>query len=513
MKEDFVKQEFLDHIDPVTFYNSTKLEDAINLFNSHHRRDSNGLSLFIKDGTTQNGEVTVKNNLFHVKEHARLRLPKNTTLTPFQVFFCLAASKNITHAIMEIETLFMGRDVPFIRVGVDYYKVIHKPERHFEREELKRWTKSELQTDYGKGILNLVKKYDDFVLEPNNEKYNPIIKTKQGLFKNLYSPFEHIPKEGDWSITEKFLKHIFTDHYEKGLKYLQCLYLLPKQILPILVLGSIERATGKTTFINYLSYVFGANMNIINPNDLTSDFNGTYSRMNIIAIEETFLDKSASVEKLKSITTAKYMSVNQKHIDNYKIPFYGKVIILTNKLKNFAKVDNEETRFWPREVPLITETDAHIEDKLVSEIPAFLYYLKSRQEVDTSKSRMVFTPEELDSDLLLDIKKESDPTLLKEILENIIDYFNENETAVKMEMTLKDIKDMWFPHNHNYSKSYIKTILTSFLKMPIPLNHKYKRINSLSMDLATGQAYTFERKVFSDIEFDNSGNLVDELPF
>lgn len=512
MKEDFLKDEFQDHIDPVTYYNTHKLNDAIELFNMHHRKDSKGQSLFIKNGATSNGAVVIYEGNFIIKSHPRLKLPHRTTLTPFQVYFILSAGKNITQAIMEIETNFMGRDVPFIRVGVDYYKVIHKPERHFQREELKRWTKSELVTDYGKVILNIVKKYDDFVLEPDNENYSPVIKTSRGLFKNLYSPFEHKPLESDWSTTEMFLRHIFGEQFEQGMKYLQCLYLFPKQILPILVLGSTERATGKTTFINYLSFIFGANMNIINPNDLTSDFNGMYSRMNIIAIEETFLDKNASVEKLKSITTAKYISVNQKHIDNYKIPFYGKVIILTNKLKNFAKVDNEEIRFWPRGIPVIEEEDANIEDKLVAEIPAFLHYLKSRPKLDFSKSRMMLTPDELSNEWLIQVKEESKPTLLKEIIENIIDYFNSNQVE-KMEMTLKDIKEIWFPSNHNYSKSYIKTILLDYMKLPQPNNRKYKKINSAYNDLSTGQAYTFEKDVFYNIEFDNSGNLVDELPF
>lgn len=512
MKEDFIKEEFQDHIDPISYYNSNKLDDAINLFNSHHRRDNNGLTLFIKDGRTQNNEVTIKNGLFIIKHHSRLKLPKNTTLTPFQVYFILSAGKNIIQAIMDIQTTFMGRDVPFIRVGTDYYKVIFKPERHFEREELKRWTKSELVTDYGKGILNIVKKFDDFVLEPDNETYSPVIKTQKGLFKNLYAPFEHESVEGDWSTTKMFLTHIFGDQYDHGIKYLQCLYLLPKQILPILVLASEERSTGKTTFINYMSFIFGANMNIINPNDLTSDFNGMYSRMNIIAIEETFIDKSTSIEKLKAITTAKYISVNQKHIDNYKIPFYGKIIITTNKTKNFARIDKEEIRFWVREIGNIEKTNANIEDILVKEIPAFLHHLKSLPEIDNSKSRMVFTPEELYNDQLEVVKQESKPTLFKEICENIIDHFDKNKCDV-IEMTLKDIKDIWFAHDHSYSKSYIKTILSDHFNLQPPSNKKYFKINSTGPEKNTGRAYTFRKEIFENIKWDEFGDLKDELPF
>ena len=56
------------------------------------------------------------------------------------------------------------------------------------------------------------------------------------------------------------VRHIFGDQYELGLDYLQLLYTKPLQKLPILLLVSEERNTGKSTFLNFLKALFEANV-------------------------------------------------------------------------------------------------------------------------------------------------------------------------------------------------------------------------------------------------------------
>lgn len=75
-------------------------------------------------------------------------------------------------------------------------------------------------------------------------------------FYNLYEPIDHVPTEGDFSDIEKLLLHIFEEQYELGLDYMQLLYMQPTQKLPILLLVSEERNTGKTTFLNFLKAIF-----------------------------------------------------------------------------------------------------------------------------------------------------------------------------------------------------------------------------------------------------------------
>jgi len=457
-KEKFLKPAFKQHIDPVTFFNENHVETAKEIIASSHGK----LSYVEK-------YYTFKNGYFTFSEHELLKVPIGEKLTPFQILNILRFYGNFTSAVMYIERTYMEKKIPFIRVGVDYFKKIEKKDRyHIERPELKRWTKTEIIQDYGKTLINHVPKYDDFIIEPDNLNYCDVIEGRKGIFYNLYNPFTHKPNEGEWTWTERLLKHIFGDQYELGLRYMQVLYLMPKQILPILVLASKKRGTGKSTFLNWLSQIFGSNMVIINPEDLTGQFNGIYARSNIIAIEETMIDKQTSTEKLKAITTQKEISVNQKHVDNYKIPFFGKVIINTNNENNFVRIDDEEIRFWIRKLPDLDPGNANhlIEDDLKKEIPAFLHYLAQMPEIDRTKSRMIFTPEEIKTEHLELIKDESKPGLYKDMVLLLTDMFFENDIST-IEFTAKQFKEYYYNNDSRASVNYISKICKEeFGKVP-----------------------------------------------
>lgn len=512
MKEKFLKPEHKEFMDAVSFYNLYKLDDAINVFNAHHRKDRNGLSLLIEDGQTKNGEVVIINGVFHTKEHDILKLPQYEELTPFQVFLILQCNKNMQAAIMEIERKHMNRDIPYVRVGVDYFKIIMKPDRYsIERQELKRWTKTELVTDYGKKVTELIPKFDDFTIEPDNINYRDVIKSKNNIYRNLYAKFDHQPEPGEWKWTKILMEHVFGEQYEQGIKYMQWLYRAPKQILPILVLASKDRKTGKTTFINWINQIFGANATIINPSDLTSDFNGSYAGSNIIAIEETMLDKNTSIEKLKSITTAKYISVNKKHVDHYKVPFFGKVIIATNNVTNFARIDDEEIRFWTRLIPTIQYENLDIEDDLVREIPAFLNHLLELPMPEV-KSRMGLAFEEIQNDVLDEVKKESKPTLFKEIMLAVMDYFDKEEMEDELKITLSELKSYFFPHDRQYNQAYIKKILIDHFHFPVVMDLQ-RYVPLTGGDKKRGRPYVFKRDMFENIEWENGEIKEDTVPF
>ena len=240
---------------------------------------------------------------------------------------------------------FVKPEESYIRVGVDYFKVLEKPDRFgITHRELKRWKKDEITLDYGKKFLENVAKYDDFIMIPNNLEYT----TYEGQYYNLYSEFPHTPKPGKCEWSKFLIDHIFGSQAELGMRYMKALYLHPDRMLPILVLVSKERQTGKTTFINWLNMIFGANLVLINPDDLVNSFNASYAIANIIAVEETLIEKSLTVEKLKSLATGKFINVNQKYVSQYKMPFYGKIILASNNEDKFARIDEEEIRFFVR---------------------------------------------------------------------------------------------------------------------------------------------------------------------
>jgi hypothetical protein len=167
---------------------------------------------------------------------------------------------------------------------------------------LKPWKKDEIKQDHGKNLLALIYKFDDFTIEPNNIDYKPVV---YNCF-NLYAKFAHKPINtevtiNDIPVTIGLINHIFGEQWELGLKYLKILYQYPKQIAPVLALVSTERETGKTTFLNWIQMLFGENSTLINPSDLTSNFNDAYATKNIIMIDETTIDKVHAIEKLKSL--------------------------------------------------------------------------------------------------------------------------------------------------------------------------------------------------------------------
>jgi hypothetical protein len=279
-----------------------------------------------------------------------------------------------------------------------------------------------------------------------------------------------------------------------GIKYLKLLYENPRQALPILCLVSKERQTGKTTFLNWMNIMFGQNYCQINPEDLGSQFNSAYATKNVIALDETVIDKSHAVEKLKSIATAKTISVNQKFVANYSVPFFGKVIICTNKEMDFMRIDEEEIRFWIRKVPQITTINTNIENDLTNEVPAFLRYLINQPAVDTKRSRMVFTAEELHNESLLKVKKESHSQLRKDFTLIISDYFYTNGHD-KVQATLSELKEKFFKFNANVGPGYLRKMLTQDMGIK-PVHGRYRPIDTHEINSKVGMYYTFLRTDF-----------------
>ena len=279
----------------------------------------------------------------------------------------------------------------------------------------------------------MIFKFDDFTILPNNKNFIPV---KNNCY-NLYSKFSHEESNSDVvlhdiPITLRLLNHIFGAQVDLGIKYLKILYEHPRQILPVLALVSTERETGKTTFLNWIQMIFGENSILISPADLTNSFNSLYATKNIIMVDETVIEKSTSVEKLKFLATAKSISVSQKFVQQYSVPFFGKIIICTNKEKDFMRIDQEEIRFWIRKIkPIQGEKNINIEDDLFIEIPKFLKYLSQQLPIDFKKSRMVFTQEEINTSELEDIKTESKSGLCKE-LDFLFQHFVKLKSLTKL---------------------------------------------------------------------------------
>jgi hypothetical protein len=466
--------------------------------------------------TITQGEVVlyVKNGIVT----APVDVPKICSKGEYNYFDFLCTTKfkdNAVATLTHVQYRIYSDKIPYICVGTDYYKVISSIDRYnVKRTKLKLWKLPEIKPYHGKDVIFEIPRYDDFCLEPNNIDYEPIVNNMY----NQHSEFSHQPDMygGSFKWTKQLLKHIFGDQYEQGLKYLQVLYMHPKKALPILVLVSEERQTGKSTFIDWLTVVFGENMVVANPKDIGSDFNSSYADKNIIGIEESRFDSVQTTEKLKNLATQKKILVNPKHQQPYSLPFFGKLIITSNDEHKFSKVDDKEIRYWVRKIPSLTGKANHnILDDLVSEIPNFLFHLLELPEIDFTKSRMVFEADEIMTDALAVVKSESKSQLYKELHDIFHDLFSNQSSLTEIDFIPKDVKDEYYRTNSTVGTSYIRSVLKKEFNINTFGTRRYTPLGNGSIGgiggSKVGDAFKLRREYFDNVDI--SEEDINDEPF
>ncbi len=324
------------------------------------------------------GETTKKEPVKFPSNSAKTN-GSNSSLNPFE-----KASKLSQDELKE-------QAEKYKRIGTNYY--IYTDILTAKKKKvkiLKRWTKLTIKDDHGSKIFEHIEKFIDFVNIPDNtDQY----KRNFGGCFNLYEPIPHKPEPGEWKITEYFLKHIFGNYYDVGLDYLQIIYLQPTQNLPILCLVSKEQKTGKTTFLKWLSNIYGDNSVTLGNEDFGNKFNTHWISKLIIGIDETAIDKKLVKEQLKRYATSDTILEEKKGIDKIRRDFIGKLILLSNNENNFIQMDEEDNRFFVLKVPTVEREDPDINIKLEKEIPAFLHHIVNRKLEHPKKSRLWFSPE------------------------------------------------------------------------------------------------------------------------
>jgi hypothetical protein len=401
---------------------------------------------------------------------------------PHQILYQLKFGGDYDKARAFILNNYLNAESNYIRVGVKYFKEIRKLNRFgIELKDIVLWNKESIVDDLGRGELKRVKKYDDFTVVPNNLIYQASIDNQY----NLYKPFPHTAWAEPVNITEipyisGLMYHIFGEQQEIGYQYLKILYEQPEQILPVLCLVSKGRETGKTTFLNFIQMAFGANADVIPSDALISQFNSSYAYLNIIGIDETVIEKASAVEKIKMLATAKTLMINMKNVQEFSIPFFGKIILATNKENDFMRIDSEEIRFWVRKVNRIDTKDPNLEAKLLAEIPKFLRYLADIPAVE-KKTRMVFDADDLKNDSLEAVFEESKSGLRKELEILIAEFFNNNEDMNSFHASAIDIKHRWFEKDSRISAHYIRKVMQDEMGLkPSEKVIKYRPFNNLT---------------------------------
>ena len=303
-------------------------------------------------------------------------------------------------------------------MGTTLYKIVEQPKLNggYVRKRI-AWNNETLRQDYGKDYIGSVPKYDGFCTVPEHIGYRSVV----GKFLNLYEPIDHRPQEGDLSHIQSLVRHIFGEQYELGMDYLQLLYLQPIQKLPILLLVSEERNTGKSTFLNFLKLLFQNNVTFNTNEDFRSRFNSDWAGKLLIVMDEVLLNRREDSERLKNLSTTLSYKVEAKGKARDEIAFFAKFVLCSNNEHLPVIIDAGETRYWVRKIDRLQSDDTDFLQKLKAEIPAFLHFLQHRQLSTKKESRMWYAPSLLHTEALQKIIRSNRNRLEIEMHELILD--------------------------------------------------------------------------------------------
>lgn len=303
----------------------------------------------------------------------------------------------------------------YFRVATKYYKRIPDGSHIL-------WDKQTINDDFGRGaIYGIEEKYNDFINIPD---YMKDLRSVNGMY-NLFRKPKHVPTPGEWPTIEKLLRKVFQgvgeDQYEVGLDYLQLLWTKPKQKLRVLVVASKGQETGKDTFLEFVRELYSAaNATVITAPDFELQYNSHYASKHIIMINEVKFNNinKAIKDKIKNYVTQEKVHINGKNDRITEIDYWGHIIMATNHINDFVEMDDEDKRYWVRQMPLLdpSDKDPNFEKKISKEIPYFLHFLLNRELFRKEKAgRFWHSDEECDTEATRNVKRNSKSNLYEEI--------------------------------------------------------------------------------------------------
>jgi hypothetical protein len=391
----------------------------------------------------------------------------------------------------------------YIRVGTEYFKIVDFPLMSGDSSRsMIKWNKQTIVDDFGKESLQKITKYETFCTFPSHILY----KREINNFYNKYEPLSYqFKEEGDWKNIEMFLQHLFGGQYDIGLDYLTILWKHPTQILPILCFVSIERNTGKSTFLKLLKILFEGNMTLNKNEDFRSRFNSDWADKLIVAVDEVLLDKKEDSERIKNLSTSNYYKSEGKGVDKVEIEFFGKFILCSNNEDNFIKVDNLEIRYWVIKVSCFTTENPDLLELMRKEIPFFAYFLTNRAIISKRASRMWFTKEQIHTAALDALVKGNRTSIEKEIEEFLIDEFS-IIAVTELYYSVTDLVQQLNRRNIKVSNHYVSKILKEHFKLESK-NSSYKLYKvdysnpltdnfTVYFESLKGRHYTFKKEEF-----------------
>lgn len=393
----------------------------------------------------------------------------------------------------------------YVMVGGEYYRKCLAPyDMNSDKIELLPWPRSQINEDFRQcpEKKRTIERYDGFCNIPEHLNYRRRI----GDFYNLYEDIQHIPKPGEWETTRAFFEHIFGDMVDVGYDYFTLLLKNPYQPLPVLLLVSKEKQTGKTTFLNYLSAFFRGNVAMVTNDELRSHFNSSWVTKLIVMIDETLLNRKEDSERIKALSTARMGMLESKGKDRRSVRMFLKIVLCSNNPDCPVWIEEDDDRYLVLDVPSLQKKDPFLFEKLVAEIPAFMHFLINRtMKYPEPQERMWFPMKELETPALMRVKRACGPKGeidLAEILLSIMEHYQED----KLEYTLKDINELLKCHDIRINVPAREIVRKRWQLEPAPSNMTYWRCNLCPSEgeliggqRCKGRYFTFTREFVEKI--------------
>jgi len=385
----------------------------------------------------------------------------------------------------------------YIRIGTTLYKEVYRPMLSGDKKKvLIQWNMETLRQDHTREFISKIEKYNGYCIIPSHTDYHQIYDG----FLNQYEPIPHLPRKGEFTTIRKFLQHIFGEQLEFGMDYLQLLYLQPLQKLPILLLVSKERNTGKTTFLNFLKAVFADNMTFNTNEDFRSQFNSDWATKLIVGVDEVLLNRREDSERIKNLSTSKSYKAEAKGKDRNEVSFFAKFVLCSNNENNPIIIDSGEIRYWVIKVPKLIEDNTNILDGIKKEIPHFLWYLTQRKLSTKNETRMWFRPELLITPALKKIINYNRGKVENEMVSIILEIMKLQDIS-EYELCINDMADMLDQRSVKTDHIQIRRILTENWQMKP--SEKPKRYicqkmtfdGNIFTDSRTGRTYTVKKEI------------------
>ena len=376
----------------------------------------------------------------------------------------------------------------YVRIGTTLFRILNQPMMNGSFRKMRvEWKMSVFRQDHSKDEAAQIPKYDGFCTMPSHTDYRHNVNN----FYNLYEPIIHIPAEGDFQHICSLVEHIFGEQYELGMDYLQLLYLKPTQKLPILLLVSEERNTGKSTFLNFLKAMFQENVTFNTNEDFRSLFNADWAGKLMIVVDEVLLNRREDSERLKNLSTAHSYKMEAKGKDRYELQFFAKFVLCSNNENVPVYSEPEETRYWVRKVSRLEKDDTSFLQKLKDEIPAFLYHLQHRNLTTKEESRMWFAPSLIRTEALEKIIRCNRSRIELDMAELLLDIMDTMQVDV-VDFCINDLLALFNYSMVRVERHQVRNVLQQYWKLePAPNALSY---STYQTSVLPGQKYSASSK-------------------